>query len=354
MKKTLAVMFAICFSMSFAITGCKNIGTVQQEEATQAGSIKEEGTTSINKTQKKEHKQEKIIVYTGNGNADGFLAEIEKVKEVTGKSVYEALKSQDIIPKNVEYQSFAVTEDNGKRVLTLDLSKEMQEDLMQMGSTGETLTMQAIANTYLVAYHGDQIIITADGKNIETGHMIYEDPMEFEVSIPENMEHMVPVFDSLMRCMLENNTGYTKEDASFYWNALFYLIGGYFDLNELCTVEGEEIKVPAPVVEQYANALFADSKGLFDIPKNKQGIVRYDKEEDAYYFPMGDIGLSDTRVIQCEAGEKEGSYIIYAQLFDSVDKNVIKTYRFVVKPNVHANKTTESMFDYSVDSVEEM
>ena len=341
MKKRLAVLFAVCFSMSFAIIGCKNIGTVQQEEATQAGSVTEEGTTSINKTQKKETKQEKVVVYTGNGNADGFLVEIEKVKKVTGKAVYEALKNQDIIPKNVEYQSFHVTEDNGKRVLTLDLSKEFQEDLMQMGSTGETLTMQAIANTYLVAYHGDQISITVDGNMIETGHMIYEDPM-------------VPVFDSLMRCMLENNTAYTKEDASFYWNSLFYLIGGYFDLNELCTVEGEEIKVPAHVVEQYANALFAGSEELFDIPKNKQGMVRYDKEEDAYYFPMGDIGLSDTRVIQCEAGEKEGSYVIYAQLFDSVDKEVIKTYRFVVKPNVHGDKMTEFMFDYSVDSVEEM
>ena len=354
MKKRLAVLFAVCFSMSFAIIGCKNIGTVQQEEATQAGSVTEEGTTSINKTQKKETKQEKVVVYTGNGNADGFLVEIEKVKKVTGKAVYEALKNQDIIPKNVEYQSFHVAEDNGKRVLTLDLSKEFQEDLMQMGSTGETLTMQAIANTYLAAYHGDQIFITVDGNMIETGHMIYEDPMEFEVSIPENMEHMVPVFDSLMRCMLETNTAYTKEDASFYWNSLFYLIGGYFDLNELCTVEGEEIKVPAHVVEQYANALFAGSEELFDIPKNKQGMVRYDKEEDAYYFPMGDIGLSDTRVIQCEAGEKEGSYVIYAQLFDSVDKEVIKTYRFVVKPNVHGDKMTEFMFDYSVDSVEEM
>ena len=352
MKKRISILIVLCLGASMSFVGCKMTGEITPTSTVQTGLVTEEDTTTT--TEQQIEQQETVFVYVGNGNADGFLVETEPVGEVTGETVFQALQKQGVIAETVQYQSFQQEEDNGTSLLKLDLSKEFQEEMSKMGTAGEYLTIQGIANTYLTAFHGDSIQITADGNTIETGHTIYKEPLQLDISMPDHMEAMTSIFDSLMRCIMENQTEYNPEDDAFYWNAIYYAVGAYGDLHGLCEVKDNELSAPKQVVAEYATALFYDFRDLPDIPEQNKNNIRYVDEEENYYFTLGDIGLSNTRIIQCEAGEEEGTYVIYAQLYDVVDKETIGTYRFVVRPNAYVDGITDPVFYYSVDSVEKI
>lgn len=113
-----------------------------------------------------------FLVYTANENADGFVS-----TEVSGEqlSVLEALQNAGVLAEDVVVNSTALE----GTALTVDMNDAFRNQIMSQGSTGERLLMGCVVNTFLSAYEAETVIITVEGEILESGHVIYDFPMEF-------------------------------------------------------------------------------------------------------------------------------------------------------------------------------
>ena len=63
-------------------------------------------------------------------------------------------------------------------VLELDFNQAFAELLCSMGSSGEYIIVGAMVNSFLDAFGAARLMFTVDGEILETGHVIYDFPME--------------------------------------------------------------------------------------------------------------------------------------------------------------------------------
>ena len=66
----------------------------------------------------------------------------------------------------------------GDKVALLDMNQAFEDYLNHLGTSGEYIVMGSLVNTFLDCYQCDLMIVTADGKVLETGHTIYEEYLE--------------------------------------------------------------------------------------------------------------------------------------------------------------------------------
>lgn len=113
-----------------------------------------------------------FTVYTPNETLDGFIAE-----EVTGEklSVLEALIDAGVLNENVEVNSVALE----GTALSVDMNSAFAEQVYTMGTTGEHMLMGCLVNTFLSAYNAETLTLTVEGEILESGHIVYDFPMEF-------------------------------------------------------------------------------------------------------------------------------------------------------------------------------
>lgn len=113
-----------------------------------------------------------ITVYVPNENFDGF-----DTVDITGDnlSVQEALVLSGVLPENIVFQSISHSEDT----LTVDFGVEFRNLMGSQGTTGEYLIMGSIVNTLITNNEVKYVRITVDGDILESGHMVYDFPMEF-------------------------------------------------------------------------------------------------------------------------------------------------------------------------------
>ena len=178
------------------------------------------------------------------------------------------------------------------------------------------------------------------------------EPTADENKMPENMASMTASIDALARCMLENNLDYDPEDPDFFWTALYYFTGGYGLNHELVTEkEGTyQLQIPTPVMEEHATALFADYKGLFDLPSIMKGNVSYDSGWDAYSVSRGDIGLSQMQIISYEKTE-EGHLLRTHLLSADSEEELIQAYDVILVDNASVDGIEDPLYFYSVKDI---
>ena len=169
--------------------------------------------------------------------------------------------------------------------------------------------------------------------------------------MPENMANMTAPVDALARCMLENKLDYDPQNPEFFWIALFYFTGAYGMDHPLVEEEGSyQLKVPTPVMQEHATALFADYNDLFDLPSIMKGNVSYDADQDAYFLSRGDIGLSELKLSSYEKTE-EGHRLTAALWSTGPDQSLIGTYDVTLVENTHTDGNTDSFYAYSVAGI---
>jgi hypothetical protein len=113
-----------------------------------------------------------ITVYIPNENYDGF-----DMVDITGEklSVLEAMVQAGALPENIVINSISQNEDT----LTVDFGSEFRDLINRQGTTGEYMIMGSIVNTFITLNEIKYIQITVDGDILESGHVIYDFPMEF-------------------------------------------------------------------------------------------------------------------------------------------------------------------------------
>ncbi len=113
-----------------------------------------------------------ITVYIPNENVDGF-----ETVDISGKSLsfLEAMVQAGVLPENIVINSFSRSDDT----LTVDFGPELRELICKQGTTGEYMIMGSIVNTLITLNDVKYIMITVDGEILESGHVVYDLPMEF-------------------------------------------------------------------------------------------------------------------------------------------------------------------------------
>ncbi len=117
-----------------------------------------------------------VTIYTGNDNADGLDETEVAIAELTADELLAALVDAGAIPEGTTCVSFTQSDDGSE--LTLDLSQAFADGVGQMGTSGEMMMLGSLVNTFLEAYDAQTITVTVEGAALETGHNVYDTPLE--------------------------------------------------------------------------------------------------------------------------------------------------------------------------------
>ena len=121
--------------------------------------------------------QTEVTIFYGNGASNMLSSELTTMEQVTAENLIDALLKHNIVSLGTKVNSFEEEETNGVKKLRLDLSKTFREYLKTMTQEGERIIMSSVAATFLEAYDAEEIVITVDGKVLETEHTTYEEPI---------------------------------------------------------------------------------------------------------------------------------------------------------------------------------
>lgn len=116
-----------------------------------------------------------FTLYRGNENADGFVSEEVTVTEITYETVLEKLIDASVMPDTVTINSFSA---EGNQ-LNIDFNQSFYDYLCTMGTSGELILIGSVVNTFLSAFQADSVFLTSDGEIMESGHVIYDFPIEY-------------------------------------------------------------------------------------------------------------------------------------------------------------------------------
>ena len=153
------------------------------------------------------------VIYYGNAQADGFETKTVAIEGLSAENLIEELGKVNVVSLDTEVSAF--TQEGDK--LSLDLSKEFEEYVSMMGTSGEYVVIGSLVDTFLTAYDAQSIQLTVNGgKTLETGHASYDKPQFFyeweeqeTEEVSENSEE--PLSYRLM------DEGYTENGFSIYY-----------------------------------------------------------------------------------------------------------------------------------------
>lgn len=127
--------------------------------------------------------QKEVTIYYGNGASDMLSSETASMEQITAEKLIDALLKHNIVSLGTKVNSFEEEETDGIKKLKLDLSKTFREYLKTMTREGEKVIISSVAATFLEAYGAEEIVITVDGKVLETEHASYEEPIRLSSEI---------------------------------------------------------------------------------------------------------------------------------------------------------------------------
>lgn len=118
-----------------------------------------------------------VVIYYGNGASDKLNTEVSAMEQLTPENLISALAGHNIVPIGTKVNVFYAEKEAGKAMaLQLDLDKAFREYLKTMNNESEKIILASISATFLEAYDAESILITVDGKTLETNHAVYEEP----------------------------------------------------------------------------------------------------------------------------------------------------------------------------------
>lgn len=205
MKKKLAL--CMTFMIAILATGCAGeSAAVSSPEA----SVEEEAAETA-----AEEKNEAVsaVIYYGNANADGFDQKEVQLEALMPENLIAELAAVNVVSIDTEVNSF---EQEGKS-LKLDLSKGFSGYVNMMGTSGEYIVMGGLVNTFLTAYDGEEILITVDGKELETGHTLYDKPLHFFESEAEAKEDAADAGEKEPMTYRLRDEAYEQGGATIYY-----------------------------------------------------------------------------------------------------------------------------------------
>ena len=156
------------------------IGLVKSISQTSADPIILQLSKIIDNTAYESHQK----IYLVDENNEKLVTKTFDLKLFTNDDVNEkilsAMKENNLVTSAAKINKFEVDRSNQDSIINIDFNSNFI-DLTKLGASSETLTLQAIVNTFGHIYGVDKIKLTVDGKNYESGHILMEDGDLFDV-----------------------------------------------------------------------------------------------------------------------------------------------------------------------------
>ncbi|MBD5519547.1 MAG: GerMN domain-containing protein [Lachnospiraceae bacterium] len=144
-------------------------GSVEEEAAEQEEST-ELNVDASGKGEEEPEPATATVVYYG---ASGLKEEPLSVEEITPESLISVLAKHNIVSLDTKVLSLQEQEEDGMKVLYLDLSKAFREYLLTMSEEAECNILASIANTFLPNYDAAAMYILVEGEPLVTSHAEY-------------------------------------------------------------------------------------------------------------------------------------------------------------------------------------
>lgn len=184
MKIKKLTSFALVLALAVAFVGCSKTDSgnkaedkdkkpqTQQEttDKTDDKDDKKEDKDDKDKLENEEEAEESIIVYNYDLDNEKLIENRIDGKKETPEQVFESLQNLGVIPKDAKMNSFDITEADGVETGVLDVSKEFVNS--NLGSSAESLMLDAVAQTFIENFDIEQLQITVDGGDYESGHIV--------------------------------------------------------------------------------------------------------------------------------------------------------------------------------------
>jgi len=144
--------------------------------------LEEEPDKSVEESdriQEESEEQEKAtVICYGKDMGSGLTEEVITAEQITPDVLLGALARHNIVPLlDAKALSMEEREEDGRRILYLDLSGSFREYLMTMSTEAECIIISSIANTFLANYDADAVYITVEGETLVTSHMSYTEAL---------------------------------------------------------------------------------------------------------------------------------------------------------------------------------
>lgn len=172
------------------------------------------------------------------------------------------------------------------------------------------------------------------------------DGIDFE-ELPDDMKGLIIPIDSLLLYHIENGGEYLPENPEMFWQVMHYAIVNFGEFYNRAELVESELAADSMVIGEFASAIIADLEEIPSIPDSLSYGVRYDSEEDLYFFGVGDRGLSQTEILSYEYIDNN-TLKIRARLFAMDDDSTILEGDFVLVRNEYAAGVIEPLFYFSV------
>ncbi|HGM3506326.1 TPA: GerMN domain-containing protein [Clostridioides difficile] len=183
-KKIMLVLSILSISI-FAI-GCTNaqIGNDTPKKETKSNTNveqpKEENNTEkevpnkkTTSTPKEEAKTQSATIYSFDVDKTDLIENKVDLNKIDENTLFEELQKLKVVPESAKLNSFTTKDIDGVKTGILDVSSDFTKS--NLGSDAETLMLDSVARTYIKNMNVEQIKITVDGSNYESGHIVLEE-----------------------------------------------------------------------------------------------------------------------------------------------------------------------------------
>ena len=174
--------------------------------------------------------------------------------------------------------------------------------------------------------------------------------IEYEV-LPDDIKGMLIPIDSLLLYNVEMGGEYNPDDPEMFWLAMYYSIGNFGEFYNRAELRESELVVESMDAAEFATSFVPEFNDFPQIPDWIGSIIRYDNVEDAYFFGVGDRGLSGTEILSYEYVDSN-TLKIKARLFAADDNSTIREGEFTLVRNDYASGVIEPLFYFSVSEAE--
>lgn len=183
MNKKISLLLAGILSASLFIAGCENNKANTQttksnestqpaeEEKAQADESDKKGETNSNTSEDKVSKE--ITIYSYDVDKEDLIKINVSLDTVDENTLFTALQDNGVISKTAKLNSFKVEEIDGVKTAVIDVDSNFVNS--NLGSDAEDYMLRAFARTYIENMGAEQVKLTVDGSNYESGHIVLED-----------------------------------------------------------------------------------------------------------------------------------------------------------------------------------
>lgn len=148
-----------------------------EEEPEKEQGQEEETAKETEETEEMQPRKEAVICYGRDWNS-GLTQETLQVSEMTPEVLLGALARHNIVPLlDTRVLSMEEKEQDGQKVLYLDLSKSFGEYMCTMSEEAECIIASSVVNTFLANYDADAVYLTVEGEILQTSNAVYTEAL---------------------------------------------------------------------------------------------------------------------------------------------------------------------------------